>query len=149
MIGAGPPAPHHRPRAAPNLTPGSTPQHQTLSLTSYHILPGDIPQGGPARPGGHSEGPNTRSHPELGRENPQRPWYCRSSGGRVGRRQARQTPQLSLIIQPLWHSPRPGVMGETFVLAIDQGTTSTRAILFDMAGRVRSNAQIALAQLHP
>jgi glycerol kinase len=40
-------------------------------------------------------------------------------------------------------------MGETFVLAIDQGTTSTRAILFDMAGRVRSSAQIALTQLHP
>ena len=40
-------------------------------------------------------------------------------------------------------------MGEIFVLAIDQGTTSTRAILFDMAGRVRSSAQIALTQLHP
>ena len=44
------------------------------------------------QPGGHSEGHNTRSHPELGRENPQRRWYCRSSGGRAGRRQARQTP---------------------------------------------------------
>ena len=41
------------------------------------------------RPGGHSEGPNTRSHPELGRENPQRRWYCTSRCGRVGRRQAR------------------------------------------------------------
>ena len=38
---------------------------------------------------------------------------------------------------------------ETFVLAIDQGTTSTRAILFDAVGRVRSRAQIALTQLHP
>ena len=38
---------------------------------------------------------------------------------------------------------------ETFVLAIDQGTTSTRAILFDAVGRVRSSAQIALTQLHP
>jgi len=38
---------------------------------------------------------------------------------------------------------------ETFVLAIDQGTTSTRAILFDAAGRARSSAQIALTQLHP
>src|SRR5271169_6393526 len=35
------------------------------------------------------------------------------------------------------------------VLAIDQGTTSTRAILFDRAGRARSSAQIALTQLHP
>src|SRR5262249_17045930 len=37
---------------------------------------------------------------------------------------------------------------ETFVLAIDQGTTSTRAILFDGAGRVRKTAQIVLTQLH-
>src|SRR5215203_607248 len=40
------------------------------------------------KPGGHSEGQNTRSHPELGRENPQRRWYCVSRRGRVGRRQA-------------------------------------------------------------
>jgi hypothetical protein len=47
------------------------------------------------RPGGHSEGPNTRSHPELGRENPLRRWYCTPRCGRVGRRQARNSP-LSL-----------------------------------------------------
>ena len=40
-------------------------------------------------------------------------------------------------------------MGETYVLAIDQGTTSTRAILFDSSGRVRSSAQIAITQSHP
>ena len=37
---------------------------------------------GPAgfcRSGGYSEGQSTRSHPELGRENPQRRWYCRFS----------------------------------------------------------------------
>ena len=39
------------------------------------------------RPGGYGEGPNTRSHPELGRENPQRRWYCVLRRGRVGRRQ--------------------------------------------------------------
>jgi hypothetical protein len=33
----------------------------------------------------------TRSHSELGRETPQRPWYCASRHGRVGRRQANQT----------------------------------------------------------
>jgi hypothetical protein len=33
----------------------------------------------------------TRSHPELGRENPQRPWYCVSRHGRVGRRQVFQS----------------------------------------------------------
>ena len=42
------------------------------------------------RPGGHGEGLNTRSHPELGRENPQRRWYCVSRRGRVGRRQVYQ-----------------------------------------------------------
>ena len=39
------------------------------------------------RPGGYGEGTNTRSHPELGRENPQRQWYCVLRRGRVGRRQ--------------------------------------------------------------
>ena len=46
----------------------------------------------PRQPGGHSEGPNTRSHPELGRENPQRRWYCVSRRGRAGRRQAVAAP---------------------------------------------------------
>ncbi len=36
-------------------------------------------------------GAYTRSHPELGRENPQRPWYCVLRHGRVGRRQVLQT----------------------------------------------------------
>ena len=36
-------------------------------------------------------GARTRSHPELGRENPQRPWYCGPSHGRVGRRQVFQS----------------------------------------------------------
>ncbi len=38
-------------------------------------------------------GPCTRSHPELGREKPQRPWYCVSRHGRVGRRQVFQHTQ--------------------------------------------------------
>src|SRR5438552_15739551 len=40
-------------------------------------------------------------------------------------------------------------MSSAFVLAIDQGTTSTRAILFDAAGRARSAAQRELAQHYP
>ena len=36
-----------------------------------------------------------------------------------------------------------------YILAIDQGTTSTRAILFDAAGRMRSTAQIEIAQHYP
>src|ERR1700740_3584458 len=36
-------------------------------------------------------GARPRSHPELGRENPQRPWYCVLRHGRVGRRQVFQS----------------------------------------------------------
>src|ERR1700754_2648171 len=52
-------------------------------------------------------GARTRSHPELGRENPQRPWYCVLRRGRVGRRQVFQPIPLA--------SPRPSRRG--FVLA--------------------------------
>ena len=37
----------------------------------------------------------------------------------------------------------------TFVLALDQGTTSSRAILFDRAGSVHAVAQREFAQLFP
>ena len=36
-----------------------------------------------------------------------------------------------------------------FVLAIDQGTTSTRAILFDREGQARATAQVPLTQIYP
>ena len=39
--------------------------------------------------------------------------------------------------------------GSAYVLAIDQGTTSTRAILFDASGQVRSSAQVELTQHYP
>ena len=45
-------------------------------------------------PGGHSEGLNTRSHPELGSETPPRRWYCVLRRGRVGRRQSFNVQQL-------------------------------------------------------
>ncbi len=38
---------------------------------------------------------------------------------------------------------------EKFVLAIDQGTTSTRAILFDRNGQARASAQEPLTQIYP
>jgi len=38
---------------------------------------------------------------------------------------------------------------QAYVLAIDQGTTSTRAILFDRAGRARATAQTELTQHYP
>jgi glycerol kinase len=37
----------------------------------------------------------------------------------------------------------------SFVLAIDQGTTSTRAILFDKQGAARAAAQLPLTQIYP
>ena len=42
-------------------------------------------------------GARTRSLPELGRENPQRPWYCVSRHGRVGRRQVFQSSRPSSL----------------------------------------------------
>jgi glycerol kinase len=39
--------------------------------------------------------------------------------------------------------------GRGFVLAIDQGTTSTRAIVFDAEGRPRASAQVPLTQIYP
>ncbi len=53
-------------------------------------------------------GARTRSHPELGRENPQRPWYCASRHGRVGRRQVLQpipTTNTHTITPAGWSSP--------------------------------------------
>ena len=41
------------------------------------------------------------------------------------------------------------VIRPPYVLAIDQGTTSTRAILFEATGRVRASAQIELSQHYP
>ncbi len=41
------------------------------------------------------------------------------------------------------------VTASPYILAIDQGTTSTRVILFDAAGRVRSTARIELTQHYP
>ena len=40
-------------------------------------------------------------------------------------------------------------MAERFILALDQGTTSSRAILFDHAGRPRASAQQAFPQQFP
>lgn len=39
--------------------------------------------------------------------------------------------------------------GSTYILAIDQGTTSTRAILFDASGEIRASAQVELTQHYP
>src|SRR6185503_4375147 len=49
-------------------------------------------------------GARTRSLPELGRENPQRPWYCVSRHGRVGRRQ---------VFRSIHSSRHPTVGNET------------------------------------
>ena len=94
-----------RRRAAANARPPDTPTPATRkslaqksdiqksdirNQKSQSAAPGS--QRGPRQPGGHSEGHNTRSHPELGRENPLRRWYCVSRRGRAGRRQAPPDP---------------------------------------------------------
>ena len=63
-------------------------EQQDLDQTQLTALVHPLPF---RRPGGHGEGPYTRSHPELGRENPQRQWYCVLRRGRVGRRQVFRT----------------------------------------------------------
>jgi len=55
---------------------------------------------------------------------------------------ARRRPRASLYYTRIMPS-------SSYVLAIDQGTTSTRAILFDASGRVQSTAQIELSQHYP
>src|SRR5437764_7355910 len=37
----------------------------------------------------------------------------------------------------------------SFILALDQGTTSSRAIVFDHAGKIRAVAQREVAQIYP
>src|SRR5436853_7552121 len=44
---------------------------------------------------------------------------------------------------------REAVASTNYLLAIDQGTTSTRAILFDAAGAVHHSARIELTQHYP
>ncbi len=40
-------------------------------------------------------------------------------------------------------------MADKYILAIDQGTTSSRAMLFDADGNIRARAQVELAQIYP
>ena len=40
-------------------------------------------------------------------------------------------------------------MKETYVIALDQGTTSSRCILFDKSGRAVSSAQKEFQQIYP
>src|SRR6516162_4451673 len=94
----------NRPRAAarprPAAPPDTSPPHMTnppdrRPLRKPGASAAGVPGARHCRPGGHGEGPNTRSHPELGRENPLRRWYCTPRCGRVGRRQARNPPSLN------------------------------------------------------
>src|SRR5229473_1260590 len=48
-----------------------------------------------------------------------------------------------------WATPREAVSGPDYLLAIDQGTTSTRAILFDASGVMLHTARRELRQIYP
>ena len=61
-------------------------------------------------------GRRTRSHPELGREMPQRPWYCVPRRGRVGRRQ---------VIQPRDPRIKPGHRTPTYQRGVEQPGSSS------------------------
>ena len=58
--------------------------------------------------GGYGEGKCTRSHLELGRESPQRRWYCVLRRGRVGRCQASQASRYTPLITCLYSPPDAG-----------------------------------------
>src|SRR5713226_1173359 len=72
---------------------------------------------------------------------PHRRWADRVSAGLLGQADIPQA------------SPRPiagtRMTGRDYLLAIDQGTTSTRAILFDAAGAVVHIARRELRQIYP
>ena len=100
--------PHDPPRTAASPTKGfaqvprediSIPRSTASGEARLHLTPSGARL---CRPpglrwlGGHSEGQNTRSHPELGRENPQRQWYCVLRRGRVGRRHAFKADKTTL-----------------------------------------------------
>src|SRR5271154_7398301 len=74
--------------------PGNQPRKPTPRALNAHTETPEPPIPSTHRMGWttwwSSRGARTRSHPELGRENPQRPWYCVSRHGRVGRRQVLQ-----------------------------------------------------------
>jgi hypothetical protein len=78
------------------------PTAQTLSVTACRTTPKLVLR----RPGGLSGVPRTRSHLELGRQTHQRPWYCVSRHGRVGRRQA--CPAQDITTFPHTHDQRLG-----------------------------------------
>ena len=85
--------------------------HHSLPILKNTTASADSPSGGWST-WWSQRGARTRSHPELGRENPQRRWYCVSRRGRVGRRQVFQTQgnQLTPIhrnhpINAGWSSP--------------------------------------------
>ena len=77
---------------------GSSPDGDARNRPSRNLTPHPQSRQRPPRVDGTTwwpwRGARTRSHPELGRENPQRPWYCVLRHGRVGRRQVFQSTRI-------------------------------------------------------
>jgi len=57
--------------------------------------------------------------------------------------------KFSLSGQSYWRAVRRGGKNVRYVIALDQGTTSSRAIVFDETGCVTATSQIPFAQLYP
>ena len=81
--------PNARKRAGATMVPRT--RHRSRKHTPRTSIHTDRHLRWTGRPGGFGGGARTRSLPELGRENPQRPWYCVLRHGRVGRRQVFQS----------------------------------------------------------
>ena len=86
---------HRLPRAAANPLPSASKTNSARVTLGAAAACSTEHACAPDRSGGHSGGQYTRSHPELGRENPQRQWYCVLRRGRVGRRQVYRPHRLS------------------------------------------------------
>src|SRR5262249_3445842 len=73
---------------------------------------------------------------------------CQAAGVRCAGTRHRTSAHGTLAPAP-WHQA-PGTLAPTmYILALDQGTTSSRAIVFDREGAVRGVAQKEFTQIFP
>ena len=91
----------------------STSRIRKPSFASFRSLPAWWPL----------QGDKTRSHPELGRQTPQRQWYFVSRHGRVGRRQACKARNILFTKQDL---PKPRIQPRGFFSLRDRSRAEKR-----------------------
>ena len=111
--------------AATKASPDQEASTITLKTLKAMALHQPYPSFALRRPGGYGEGMNTRSHPELGRENPQRQWYCVLRRGRVGRRQVFTTQRPTNRPQKKTHSNPQSLPPHTPSRGVEQPGSSS------------------------